>query len=503
MMQRSKRCWLPLVAAVALLSAGEASAAPDAGVSVAVLPFTNISGDVNQEPLADGFTEELAATLAKIPALNVGARSSAFRFKATPRDRKAVGQALNKTYLVEGTFRLRNGRIGALVRLMRVETGDQLWYEDYDEAFSNVFDLEETIAKAVADALHAPLPAGERLVANRTTKMDVYENYLRAKPLIRARGQKPFADAAVLLEQAVASDPNFSPAVALLAFDYDLAPLYQQALRSGVAREARVFVDSVVPKAERLAQRATELDGKRVEGFVALAYAHMVQSHLLKTDELFRQALALDGNNTDALHGYSQLLAAEGRVKESLEMRKKLQALEPFVINYVADTAEIFWLDGDNDTAIKMLNDFRPGRTSELAQVHASLGHYRDAAGVLREMPATNYGPGLLESAAHLLETAPTKTASPESLPRLGNLGFVYLHIGAPERALEYYESNYEAGYFQPISTTWFWHPSYAAVRKTERFKAYVRAIGLDEVWRARGWPAQCKPSSDKDFACN
>jgi tetratricopeptide (TPR) repeat protein len=340
-------------------------------------------------------------------------------------------------------------------------------------------------------------------VRNRTTQMDVYENYLRAKPLIRARGQKPFADAAVLLEQAVASDPNFSPAIALLAFDYDLAPLYQQALRSGVAREARVFVDSVVPKAERLAQRATELDNKRVEGFVALAYAHMVQRHLLKADELFRQALALDGNNTDALHGYSQLLAAEGRVKQSLEMRNKLQALEPFVINYVADTAEIFWLDGDNDTAIKMLNDFRPGRTSELAQVHASLGHYREAAGVLREMPATNYGPGLLESAAHLLETAPAKTESPDALPRLGNLGFVYLHVGAPERVFEYYESNNEAGYFQPISTTWFWHPSYAAVRKTERFKAYVRAIGLDEVWRARGWPAQCKPMGERDFACN
>src|SRR6185436_108180 len=234
--------------------------------------------------------------------------------------------------------------------------------------------------------------------------------------------------------------PNFAPAVALLAFDYDLSPLYQQALRSGLAREARVFVDSVVPKAERLAQRATELDPARVEGFVALAYAHMVQRHLLKADEVFRQALMLDANNTDALHGYSQLLAAEGRIKESLTMRNKLQALEPFVINYVADTAEIFWLDGDNDTAIKMLNEFRPGRTSELAQVHASLGHYRDAAGVLREMPATNYGPGLLESAAKLLESAPSKTETPDGLPRLGNLGFVYLHAGAPERVFEYYE---------------------------------------------------------------
>jgi adenylate cyclase len=488
--------------ALILLALVYPGAAAEQRISVAVLPFTNLSGDAN-EAFADGFTEDLAATLAKIPALNVGARASAFRFKAPIRDRKAIGQALAKTHLVEGTFRTDSGRIRVLVRLIRADDGEQLWYEDYDEALPGIFNIEEAIAKAVAGALRVPLPAGEPLVRNRTTNMDAYEKYLRAKPLIRARGQKPFADAAVLLEQAVVSDPKFAPALALLAFDYDLAPLYQQALRSGVASEARAFVDNVVPKAEILARRSTQLDGKRVEGFVALAYAEMVQRKLLQADELFRQALALDANNTDALHGYSQLLAAEGRINESLAMRNKLQALEPFVINYVADTAEIFWLDGDNDTAIRMLNEFRPGRTAELAQVHASLGHYHEAASVLREMNAANYSPGLLESAARLIDSAPAKTAATESQPPQGSLGFVYLHVGAPERVLEYYESNNEAGYFQPISTTWFWHPSYAPVRKLERFKAFARAIGLIDVWRARGWPDLCKPVGADDFACN
>jgi tetratricopeptide (TPR) repeat protein len=346
------------------------------------------------------------------------------------------------------------------------------------------------------------LKLGERLVRNRTADMESYEKYLRARPLIRARGQKPFADAAVLLEQAVARAPNFAPATALLAFDYDLAPLYQQALRSGDAAEARRFVVSVVPKAEMLARRATELDPQRADAFVALAYAEMVQGKLLEADDLFRETLQLDPRNTDGLHGYSQLLAAEGRIKQSLAMRKTLQALEPFVINYVADTAEIFWLDGDNDTAITMLNPFRPGRTAELAQVQASLGHYREAAGFLREMNAANYLPGLLEAAARTLESAPAKQ-TPDSLPRLGNLGFIYLHVGAPERVMEYYESNLQAGYFQPISTTWFWHPSYAAVRKLDRFKKFARDIGLVEVWRARGWPDLCHPAGADDFACD
>jgi hypothetical protein len=117
-------------------------------------------------------------------------------------------------------------------------------------------------------------------------------------------------------------------------------------------------------------------------------------------------------------------------------------------------------------------------------------------------MTAANYLPGVLGGAASLLDNAPSKTSAPESLPRLGNLSFVYLHTGAPDRVLEFYEAALQAGYFQPISTTWLWHESYAPVRKTARFKSYVRNIGLEEFFRARGWPAHCRPTSAQDFAC-
>jgi hypothetical protein len=78
-------------------------------------------------------------------------------------------------------------------------------------------------------------------------------------------------------------------------------------------------------------------------------------------------------------------------------------------------------------------------------------------------MPATNYPPGMMEAAAKILESAPAKSAAPDTLPRIGNLSFAYMHVGAPERVLEFYEDEVSAGYFQPISATWFWHPTYAA----------------------------------------
>ena len=505
---KSRTCFavVSLMAAAAASSlAPSRSAEPArAGLSLAVLPLANASGDAGQEALADGLTEEVGGTLARVPGLHVTARMGAFRYKGQSPDAKTVGQALGATHLIEGTVRKVDDRIRLSAKLLRASDGAQLWSQDYYTQFSGIFDIEEDIATSVAATLKVSLgPSASKLVPSRTADMEAYENFLRARPLIRARGREPFAQAAVLLEQAVAKTPDFAPAVAMLAFDYDLAPLYQQSLRSGDSEAARKFVDSVIPKAEMLARRATQLDPASADAYLALAYAQMAQGRLLQADESFQKSLALDSDNTNALHGYSQLLGAYGRIKDSLAMRKKMQPLEPFFINYVADTAEIYWLDGDDKTAVEMLNQFRPGRTAELAQVQASLGHYTEAAKVLREMPATNYAPGILEAAAHLLETAPSKPKSAQDLPRLGNLGFVYLHAGAPERVMEYYESNLRAGYFQPISSTWFWHKSYAPVRKLERFKAYARNIGFADLWRARGWPAACRPVGANDFACD
>src|SRR5439155_8889452 len=131
--------------------------------------------------------------------------------------------------------------------------------------------------------------------------------------------------------------------------------------------------------------------------------------------------------------------------------------------------------------------------------VQASAGRYREAAAAIREMPATNYPPGMTEAAARILESAPAKAAAPADLPRIGNMSFAYMHVGAPERVLEFYEDEVRGNYFQPISATWFWHPTYAAVRKTTRFKTVVRDLGFVAYWRARGWPAQCRPAGASD----
>jgi TolB-like protein len=496
---------LAALAALALLGAQPSALAQGPAASrptIAVLPLANESGDAAQDAFADGMTDELAVALAGVGGLDVVARSSSFRFKQTTADAKTIGEALHAGYLVQGSAGRSGGRVRLQVRLVEASDDMVLAAQDFDGELRNIFDLEETAARAIAAALKLPVAPGVELVRNRTADLDAYLDFLRAKTAARPRGAQALADAAKILEPVVMRDPDFAPASALLAYVYSLTPLFAPSLRGGMPAEEHRIVERTIPQSEMLARRAVARDAKSAEAFVALGYANMVRRRMLAAEDAFRQALALNPNQADGLHGYSQLLAALGRIKDSLAMREHLQAGEQFIINYTADTAEIHWLAGDTAKAIAMLEPFRPGRTLELALVEASAGHYRDAAAAIREMPATSYPPGMTEAAARILESAPAKAASAAALPRLGNLSFAYMHVGAPERVLEFYEDEISADYFQPISTTWFWHPSYAAVRQTPRFKTLVRDLGLVDYWRARGWPAQCRPTAGDDFVC-
>jgi TolB-like protein len=490
------------VGALVLCASGAASAQAPARIRVAVLPFE--INEASQDYFAGGLTDEIAAALTSVRGLDVVARSSAFRLPPQTRDSRSIGKALNADYLVQGTTRLVGDRVRIGAWVTRAEDGRQLWSDNYYAELPNIFDLEEDIAKKIAAALQVPtgLQTGEMLVRNRTTDMEAYQIFLRAKVVARARGQKPLADAAVLLERVITRAPNYAPALALLGYDYALSPLFERSLRSGMPEEERKVSDRVVPRAAALALLATQLDPNGADGFVALGYANMVQRRMLAAEDAFKQALQRDPNQSDGLHGYSQLLAALGRIKESLAMREHLQSVEQSIVNYTADTAEIYWLDGETDKAIAMLQPFRPGRTLELALIQAAAGRYPEAAAAVREMPAANYPAGMTEAAAKILESAPARAASPESLPRLGNLGFVFLYVGAPERTLEFYEDEIKGNYFQPISTTWFWHPAYSELRKTMRFKTLMGDLGLVAYWRVRGWPARCHAIGAADFAC-
>src|SRR5215510_685153 len=452
--------------AICMLQPPPAVAQDRAAPTLALLPLENSSGDAGQDFFAGGMTDEIAAVLSRVRGLGVVARSSSFQLKPSDRTVEAAGKALNAAYIVQGTARLSADRVQLGVGLLRASDSGRLWSEDFDAKLSDIFDVEDAIARKIAGALQLSV-GGEALLPSRTREVAAYLDFLRAKVAARPRGAAALGSAVTILEQVVSRESDFAPASALLAYAYALTPLFAPSLRAGMPDEERKIVERTVPRSDTLARRATVLDPGNAEAYVALGYANMVQRRMLAAEDAFKQAIALNPNQADGLHGYSQLLAALGRIKESLAMREHLQAGEQFIINYTADTAEIYWLAGDTEKAIAMLQPFRPGRTLELAIVLAAAGRYQEAAAAIREMPATNYPSGMTEAAAKVLESAPAKAAAPEGLPRIGNMSFAYRHVGAPERVLEFYEDEVRGNYFLPISATWFWHPTYESVRRT------------------------------------
>jgi len=478
---------------------------PQNGVSIAVLPFVNLSDDRAQEFFSDGITEEITAALARIPSLRVVARTSAFQFKGQNQDVRAVGQALGANHLIEGSVRKAGDRVRITAQLIKVDDGTHLWTDNYDRQLTDIFATQEDIAQAIAGALRVPLglTQGTTLVSNRTTNVESYQEYLRAKALVRARGLKPLTDAAALLEQVVARDPEFAPAWAELAAAYNLIPVTHPAELNGAIDEWREVVDATLPKAEAAARRAIELNANYADGYVSLGLLQVHRGKLLAAEGLYEKAFALDPNNPDALQQYSLLLAEVGRLKDGLTMRLKLAALEPFVPVYNANNAMALWLNGQNDDAIMVAKALPPGNfTTNLATIYAGSDRYSEAAAVLAETPS-DIAPATREQAASLLRAAPAPAASPQSLPRLGMLGFVYLHVGAATRALDYYEESADVGFFIAGLNMMLWHPSYTPVRKTERFKAFARAAGMVEYWRVKGWPAFCHPIGADDFVCD
>ena len=417
-----------------------------AGISVAVLPFVNLSSDKEQEFFSDGMTEEITSALAKVSGLNVVARTSAFQFKGANKDMRAIGEALSASHLIEGSVRTDGNEVRITAQLIRAGDGTHIWTESYDREPKGIFAVQEDIATAIATSLSVPLglKAGQTLVSNRMSDTESYQDYLRARALVRARGPRepggPMTEAAKLLEQVVARDPNYAPAWGLLAQAYAAIPGFTAARVNGPTDELPRIIAESLQKAEAAVQQAIRLDPTRIDGYGALGRIQNFRRLFPEAEDSYKQALAIDPGNPEALHQYANMLAVLRRVKDSLVLRLRLQAQEPLVPIFNAATATILWENGRNDDSIAISKSLSgQGPDPGLAEVYASVGRYGEAADVLRGRPSGAVSPGVLEEAIRLLLTAPAQSVSPQqtALSRTA-FAFVYLYVGAPDRALDY-----------------------------------------------------------------
>jgi TolB-like protein/class 3 adenylate cyclase len=187
--------------------------------SIAVLPFQNMSGDAEQEYFVDGMVEEIITALSRIRWLFVIARNSSFTYKGQHVDVKQVGRELGVRYVLEGSVRKGGNRVRITGQLIDAETGAHLWADRFDGSLEDVFDLQDKVAARVAGVVEPALQAAEtaRSADRPTADLTAYDLYLRAHAMVWLSARQ-IPEALGLMEQAIARDPRYGPALAWAAF---------------------------------------------------------------------------------------------------------------------------------------------------------------------------------------------------------------------------------------------------------------------------------------------
>jgi len=243
-----------------------------------------MSAAKDQDWFCDGIAEEILNALTPLEGLRVAARTSAFSFKGKGDDLRTIGEKLNVTTVLEGSVRRAGDRVRITVQLSDVANGFQLWSERYDRELNDIFDVQDEIAKAIAERLRVTLAGGkdERLVEQATTNIEAYQLYLKGRALLDRRGAS-VPTALDLLRKAVELDPGYSLAWA------GVADAFTVLAYSGAARGSESK-----PQAMAAARRSIELDPTSAAGHTALACATLLyeNNHAMAKQE-FQRALEL------------------------------------------------------------------------------------------------------------------------------------------------------------------------------------------------------------------
>jgi len=235
--------------------------------SIAVLAFDDLSAEGDQAFFAEGLSEEILNVLAQVPGLKVAGRTSSFAFKGRDADLREIGEVLNVAHILEGSVRKAGDRIRVTAQLIQASDGFHLFSKTYDRDLDDIFKVQDELAALISTALKAQLSDEKQLPVSAETSIEAYDLYLLARQRIRSRNPQLMAEATDMLDQALAIDPRYAPALAQRALAVHLLSDEPGAYGDIPAEIAR-------PEAMALLDRALEIDP-------GLAEAHAVRGLLL------------------------------------------------------------------------------------------------------------------------------------------------------------------------------------------------------------------------------
>jgi adenylate cyclase len=276
--------------------------------SIAVLPFSNLSGDPEQEYFSDGLTEDIITALAAWRSFPVIARNSTFAYKGRSPDVRQAAQELGAQYVLEGSVRRAGRRVRITGQLIDGSSGNHLWAERYDRDLDDLFAVQDEITTRIVAALEPELSSAEiRRVAKRPPgSIGAWDAYIRGLAQMPSYGRQR-AQTKQLFEQALAEDPMFVDACAALALCHS-ADIYASRSDDVDASIATIFA---------LAERALRIDARHFRVHVVLCFAHFWAGDMGQAVEAGRRAVALNPSSTEGHEGLSAALCHLGAPDEA------------------------------------------------------------------------------------------------------------------------------------------------------------------------------------------
>lgn len=277
-------------------SATEAAGTSDGEArSIAVLAFEDMSPGGDQAYFAEGISEELLNVLAQIPDLKVAGRTSSFAFKDQNRDLREIGEILDVDHILEGSVRTSGTRVRVTAQLVKADDGFHLFSKNYDRELTDIFEVQDDIAREIGNALRSAILGGESVDPIAPTSMAAYDRYLRARQWIHTRDRTLMEQASTLLDEALEIDPDYPPALA------------QKALVTLLLSDSGgSYGDIPLAEAHRIARplldRALDLDPNLAEGHAILGLL-LGQASVESSEEAIvslRRALAINPTMTNA-----------------------------------------------------------------------------------------------------------------------------------------------------------------------------------------------------------
>jgi TolB-like protein/Tfp pilus assembly protein PilF len=438
--------------------------------SIAVLPFVNMSSDEEQEYFSDGLSEELLNLLAKIPELQVAARTSSFSFKGKGLEIPEIASRLKVAHVLEGSVRKDGNQLRITAQLIQADNGYHLWSESYDRQFDNIFQIQEEIAVAVVDALKITL-LGE---APKTRKTDplAYQFFLEGQYLKRQLSEDSLLKAIKAFKKVVEIDPAYVPAWAELADTYIWAGNNDEFSNA----EAEVLADQAI-------QTAIRTDPDYAFSYYVRGIAWFFTRHSFKKGvEDFQHAFELDPDNAFIVAAIGKGALLTGKYELAITQYQAALAMEPVVPEFYLFLGRAYLMAGrldDAETSFRKLSSLSSSFRGDFLLFETLL--VRGNLEAALAMSDSSFKRAVTHFA--LGNTAKADEALAELIENYGpySIAMVYGYRGEADKAFEWLDVMLEQDEYYP---TWILaEAAFRSIHSDPRWPLFLEQLGLLEYW--------------------